>query len=75
MPDPRAMLEVSLRFYTCITLGDTIRVEGFGKTFDLDVLDIKPKSKYNCICTINTDVEVDFAPPLDYQELPKFGKK
>lgn len=27
------------------------------------------KNDYNAICLINADIEVDFAPPLDYQEI------
>lgn len=29
-------------------------------------MEIKPKNEYDAICIIDTDVEVDFAPPLDY---------
>ena len=31
-------------------------------------MEIKPKNDYDAICIIDTDVEVDFAPPLDYEE-------
>lgn len=30
--------------------------------------EIKPDNPNNCICVIEADVEVDFAPPLDYKE-------
>ena len=36
--------------------------------FDIDIMEIKPKNDYDAICIIDTDVEVDFAPPLDYEE-------
>jgi hypothetical protein len=38
MPDPKAILETSLRHYTCATLHDTIKVSGFGKVFDLNIV-------------------------------------
>ncbi len=31
-------------------------------------MEITPKTPYNAICIIDTDVNVDFAPPLDYEE-------
>ena len=34
-------------------------------------MEIKPKNDYNAICIIDADVEVDFAPPLDYEEPTK----
>ena len=75
LPDPRAILEVELRNFICITKGDTIRVTYQNKSYDLDVLEVKPKSTYNCICTINTDIEVDFAPPLDLIDKISPGKR
>ena len=75
LPDPRNILENELRNFICISKGDTIRVNYINEEFDLDVLEIKPQSSLNCICTINTDVEVDFAPPLDYEELPNLNNR
>ena len=31
-------------------------------------MEIKPKNEYDALCVIDADVEVDFAPPLDYEE-------
>lgn len=33
-----------------------------------DILEVKPSSPFKSVCLINTDVEIDFAPPLDYVE-------
>lgn len=33
-----------------------------------DILEVKPPSPFKSVCLINTDVEIDFAPPLDYVE-------
>ncbi len=39
--------------------------------YDIDIIEIKPHNDYNAICIIDMDVEVDFAPPLDYVEPTK----
>lgn len=63
--DHKAVLERSLRNYSCLTVGDTILIHYNNKRFHIDIMDAKPKS---AICVIETDCEVDFAPPLDYVE-------
>lgn len=69
--NPRAVLEYQLRNFTCLHEEDTITIEVFGEKFEIDILEIKPKNEYGAICIIDADVEVDFAPPLDYVEPPK----
>jgi len=45
-------------------------------SYKLDILDVKPVNDFKCICVIEADIEVDFAPPLDYEEkLPDLQKK
>lgn len=34
--------------------------------YKLDIVEIKPENNFNSVCVIETDVELDFAPPLDY---------
>eukprot|EP00331_Platyophrya_macrostoma_P008367 CAMPEP_0176425566 /NCGR_PEP_ID=MMETSP0127-20121128/11459_1 /TAXON_ID=938130 /ORGANISM="Platyophrya macrostoma, Strain WH" /LENGTH=468 /DNA_ID=CAMNT_0017806739 /DNA_START=155 /DNA_END=1561 /DNA_ORIENTATION=- len=68
LPDPRAVLEKNLARYTCLTKGETICIKVADRAFMLDILEIKPDNPVNCICVIEADVEVDFAPPLDYKE-------
>ncbi len=70
LPDPRAILERNLSKYVCLTKGDTIQVQVVNKTYLFDVLEVKPQNSTNCICLIEADIEVDFAPPLDYVEKP-----
>ena len=48
--------------------GDTITITTYSGKFEIDILEIKPKNDYDAICIIDTDVNVDFAPPLDYEE-------
>jgi len=66
--NPKAVLEYQLRNFTCLHEEDTITIEVFGDKFEIDILEIRPKNEYNAICIIEADVDVDFAPPLDYIE-------
>ncbi|WOG89156.1 hypothetical protein DCAR_0208392 [Daucus carota subsp. sativus] len=66
--NPKAILETTLRSYSCLTTGDTIMVAYNNKKFYIDIVETKPSS---AISIIETDCEVDFAPPLDYKEPEK----
>ncbi|KAB5520339.1 hypothetical protein DKX38_024658 [Salix brachista] len=66
--NPKAILETSLRSYSCLTTGDTIMVAYNNKKYYIDIVEAKPSS---AISIIETDCEVDFAPPLDYKEPEK----
>jgi len=63
--DPRAVLERTLRGFSCLTTGDCICLPYNGKRFYIDVVEAKPGG---AVSVIETDCEVDFAPPLDYKE-------
>uniref|UniRef100_A0A803LFP6 Ubiquitin fusion degradation protein UFD1 N-terminal subdomain 2 domain-containing protein n=1 Tax=Chenopodium quinoa TaxID=63459 RepID=A0A803LFP6_CHEQI len=54
--------------YACLTVGDTIVIRHEGKTLYVDIVQAMPS---DAVCVIETDVEVDFALPLDYIEPPK----
>uniref|UniRef100_F6GUZ7 Ubiquitin fusion degradation protein UFD1 N-terminal subdomain 2 domain-containing protein n=1 Tax=Vitis vinifera TaxID=29760 RepID=F6GUZ7_VITVI len=54
-----------LRSFSCLTTGDTIVIDYSNKKFYIDIVDTKPSA---AVCIIDTDCEVDFAPPLDYEE-------
>jgi ubiquitin fusion degradation protein 1 len=45
--------------------GDTIVIEYNAKRFHIDVLEVRPDK---AISVVETDVNVDFAPPKDYKE-------
>ncbi|WCJ20500.1 ubiquitin fusion degradation 1 [Euphorbia peplus] len=66
--NPKAILETSLRNYSCLTVGDTIMVAYNNKKYYIDIVEAKPSA---AISIIETDCEVDFAPPLDYKEPEK----
>uniref|UniRef100_A0A453NHN3 Ubiquitin fusion degradation 1-like protein n=1 Tax=Aegilops tauschii subsp. strangulata TaxID=200361 RepID=A0A453NHN3_AEGTS len=63
--NPKAILEKTLRNYSCLTTGDSIMVAYNNKKYYIDIVETKPAS---AISIIETDCEVDFAPPLDYKE-------
>nr|XP_019705610.1 ubiquitin fusion degradation protein 1 homolog [Elaeis guineensis] len=63
--NPKAILETTLRSFSCLTTGDSIMVAYNNKKYYIDIVETKPAS---AISIIETDCEVDFAPPLDYKE-------
>lgn len=66
LSDPKAVLEQALRHYSCLTQGDIIEISYNMMTFSLLVMEISPQAAG--IDILNTDLEVDFAAPLDYVE-------
>ncbi|GLJ35508.1 hypothetical protein SUGI_0714040 [Cryptomeria japonica] len=63
--NPKAFLEVSLRNFSCLTTGDTIKLDYNNTIYCINIVETKPES---AISVFDTDLEVDFAPPLDYKE-------
>ncbi|KAK6234883.1 hypothetical protein QUC31_018648 [Theobroma cacao] len=63
--NPKAILETTLRSYSCLTTGDTIMVPYNNKKYYINIVETKPSP---AVSIIETDCEVDFAPPLDYKE-------
>lgn len=73
LPNPKAVLENALRSYACLSQGDTIAIQFAGRRFEIDIVETKPGL---AIMTIQTDLEVDFAPPKDYKEAsPVFNRE
>lgn len=66
--NPKAILETTLRNFSCLTTGDSIMVAYNNKKYYIDIVETKPSA---AISIIETDCEVDFAPPLDYKEPEK----
>ncbi|KAK8488802.1 hypothetical protein V6N13_000963 [Hibiscus sabdariffa] len=66
--NPKAVLETTLRSYSCLTVGDTIMVPYNNKNYYINIVETKPSP---AVSIIETDCEVDFAPPLDYKETEK----
>jgi ubiquitin fusion degradation protein 1 len=66
--NPRAVLEQKLRNYSALTEGDTILFLYNKKEYFLQVLEIQPKTPNKAVSIVETDVKVDFAPPIGYKE-------
>ncbi|KAG4961368.1 hypothetical protein JHK87_038001 [Glycine soja] len=64
-------LRATLRSYSCLTAGDTIMVPYNNKKYYIDIVETIPSP---AVHIIETDCEVDFAPPLDYKEPEKQAK-
>ena len=75
LPDPRSVLELHLSNFTCLTKNETITITHEGRPYQLDILQLKPENQYNAAIIIDTDLNIDFAPPLDYVEPPKQFRK
>ncbi|XP_039811744.1 ubiquitin fusion degradation protein 1 homolog [Panicum virgatum] len=66
--NPKAVLEKTLRAFSCFTTGDTIMVAYNNRSYRIDIVEMKPAT---AVSIVDTDCEVDFAPPLDYKEPEK----
>ncbi|GAA5853707.1 hypothetical protein JCM9279_000283 [Rhodotorula babjevae] len=64
--DPKAVLERALINYSCMSAGDIIEIPYNTLTFRLLIMEITPPGP--AISVIDTDLEVDFAPPVGYVE-------
>lgn len=69
--NPRALLEVALRKYTCLTEGDMICIPHKNIKFYLEVRDVQPNGAASII---ETDCNVDFDEPVGYKD-SKYEKK
>ncbi len=66
--DPRAVLEKAFRNFAAVTKGDVFNFEYNDEIYDMAVLDVKPETDKMGVSMIETDVSVDFAPPVGYVE-------
>ena len=64
--DPKAVLEQALRNYPTLTKGDIIEISYNCLTFEILIMEVQPDAEG--ITIIETDLEVDFAPPKGYVE-------
>ena len=65
--NPKAVLENTLRSFSALTRGSTIRIHYNQRQYDIDVVDIRPRD-HGAISIVDTDVNVDFDTPADYVE-------
>ncbi|KAI9480401.1 MAG: ubiquitin fusion degradation protein UFD1-domain-containing protein [Benjaminiella poitrasii] len=65
--DHRAVLEKALRNFSTLTMGDIIQINYNDKIYEIKVLEVKPHYEEHLgISIVETDLEVDFAPPVGY---------
>jgi len=68
--NPRAMLEVELRKFACLTKNDVIAIQYNEQLFEFKVMDLKPA---NAVTIIECDVNIEFDTPEGYVE-PKYNE-
>ncbi|KAI9872623.1 MAG: ubiquitin fusion degradation protein, partial [Pleopsidium flavum] len=66
--DPKAVLENAFRNFSCLTKGDVFTFSYNDQTYEMAVLETKPETDKNAIGVLETDLEVDFAAPVGYEE-------
>lgn len=66
--DPKAVLENALRNFTTLTVDDVFQISYNDKIYSIKVLEAKPETESQSISVVETDLEVDFAPPVGYVE-------
>lgn len=66
--DPKAVLENAFRNFSCMTTGDVFSFAYNDNVYEIAVLEVKPDTSKHAICTMETDLSVDFAPPIGYVE-------
>lgn len=66
--DPKAVLENAFRNFACLTVGDIFTFSYNDNIYAIAVLEVKPENAKKAICTLETDLSVDFAAPLGYVE-------
>lgn len=66
--DPKAVLENAFRNFSCLTTGDVFTFAYNDAVYSIAVLETRPDNPKKAICTLETDLSVDFAPPVGYEE-------
>jgi ubiquitin fusion degradation protein 1 len=66
--DPKAVLENAFRNFSCLTKGDVFTFAYNDQTYEMAVLETRPQTEKNAISVLETDLEVDFATPVGYEE-------
>jgi len=63
--NPRAVLEHSLRNFSCVTKGDVICLPYNNKNYHFELKEVRPQ---DAACIIETDCNVDFDAPVGYKD-------
>lgn len=65
--DPKAVLENAMRHFTSLTLKDKICISYNSHEYEIEILEVNPRTS-DGISVIETDLEVDFAAPIGYED-------
>lgn len=71
--DPKAVLEQAFRGFACMSKGDIFTFSYNDTVYEIAVLEVKPEGEKSAISVQETDLEVDFAPPIGYEEPKRSG--
>lgn len=66
--DPKAVLEMAFRNFATLTQGDIFQFNYNDTIYEVAVLEVKPTSEKMGVSMQETDVSVDFAPPVGFVE-------
>ena len=66
--DHRAVLENAFRNFACLNVGDVFTFAYNDQVYEMAVLETKPENPKKAIVVMETDLEVDFATPVGYEE-------
>ncbi|KAH0566020.1 hypothetical protein GP486_000570 [Trichoglossum hirsutum] len=66
--DPKAVLENAMRNFSALTKGDIFSFSYNDQIYEIAALEVKPEGDKHAISVLETDLEVDFAPPVGYVE-------
>ncbi|KAF1813158.1 UFD1-domain-containing protein [Eremomyces bilateralis CBS 781.70] len=66
--DPKAVLENAFRNFSCLTTNDVFTFSYNDNIYSVAVLETKPENPKKAISVLETDLSVDFAAPVGYEE-------
>eukprot|EP00730_Choanoeca_flexa_P000740 TRINITY_DN10319_c0_g1_i5.p1 TRINITY_DN10319_c0_g1~~TRINITY_DN10319_c0_g1_i5.p1 ORF type:complete len:330 (+),score=78.70 TRINITY_DN10319_c0_g1_i5:140-1129(+) len=66
--DPKAVLENTLRSFSCLTQNDVIAINYNKKIYEIEVLEVRPCDASRCVSIVECDMELEFAAPVGYKE-------
>ena len=62
LTNPKAVLEMRLRHFACLSKGDIVAINYNNKIYELNVMETKPAAAVSIIeCDMNVDFEVGFS--------------
>merc|ERR1719260_662476 len=70
LTNPKAVLEMRLRHFACLSKGDIVAINYNNKIYELNVMETKPAA---AVSIIECDMNVDFEAPPGYEE-PRVSK-